>query len=281
MTRMYPLLTLIALFFFAACQSEGPNVGVTLDDLEDDPATYYGQTVTVSGEVEEAFGPQVFRFEGTDLGSGVLVVIPSVAQVTGTRPGDPSYYPDDVVQVTGTVRKYVKAEIEREFGLTLSPELDVDLEAEGAIIVAESLSMTPGPGGATVTAQAEPVTDLAIVFDPAVAADLAGRPVQFTGVNVLDVVGDSTFWIGNDAGRLFVVLDEVPTPNTPVEGRYDINAGQTISLTGTLESLPAPDALRNDWKLDDATLKGLEGYTLYLRAQRASNVPESAPGPNQ
>ncbi len=118
--------------------------------------------------------------------------------------------------------------------------------------------------------------DIAVVLDPASAADYEGRTVQFTDVHVQDVVGDSIFWIGpSPEQRLFVLLIEQRTPDTPIEGRYDINAGQTISITGTLRSIPSVDTLA-EWGLDEAGRTELQNQHLYLEAQRASGVPGPA-----
>ncbi|GGC96265.1 hypothetical protein [Aquisalinus flavus] len=67
-------------------------------------------------------------------------------------------------------------------------------------------------------------------------SSLDGRDAAFDGVDVTDVVGDRTFRIADGSGNdLFVVLDQVPSPDQPmVEGRYDINPGQTIDIEGEL-----------------------------------------------
>lgn len=115
------------------------------------------------------------------------------------------------------------------------------------------------------------VDDIAVVLDSAAAYE--GRTVQFTDVNVQDVVGDSIFWIGpTSEQRLFVLLIEQRTPDTPTEGRYNINSGQTISITGTLRSIPPADTLAG-WGLDEAARTELQNQHLYLEAQRASDVP--------
>ena len=41
-----------------------------------------------------------------------------------------------------------------------------------------------------------------------------------------------------------MVLDEVKTPNTAIEGRYDVNAGQTISINGIVEKMPVVQEAR-------------------------------------
>lgn len=118
--------------------------------------------------------------------------------------------------------------------------------------------------------------DIAVVLDPASAADYEELTVQFTDVQVQDVVGDSIFWIGpSSEQRLFVLLIEQRTPDTRIEGRYNINAGQTISITGTLRSIPSVDTL-TQWGLDEAGRMELQRQHLYLEAQRVSGVPGPA-----
>ena len=64
------------------------------------------------------------------------------------------------------------------------------------------------------------------------------------------------------------------TGTRPPEGRYDINRGQYISLTGTVRALPVPDSLSHQWDFEDAVVQELENDEIYLEARSASNVPE-------
>lgn len=80
---------------------------------------------------------------------------------------------------------------------------------------------------------AGPITDLATLAN--VDAQAAGRTVQLERVRVLNVVGDRTFYVGeNDAQRVFVVLNQAPTPGTPTEGRYNVQAGQMLNVNGVV-----------------------------------------------
>lgn len=141
------LLLLACAGFLGACQAEEPNTGVTIDDIVDNPQDYVGQTVTVSGEIGRVYGPNAFTL-GSDaaLGEGILVIIPSTANVTGLRTDGTLYYEEDVIQVTGTVREQSIAEVEQELGLDFDPQLDVDYEGTQPMIVAETGALTPGPG---------------------------------------------------------------------------------------------------------------------------------------
>lgn len=86
-----------------------------------------------------------------------------------------------------------------------------------------------------VAAASGPITDLATILGTADRAALAGRPVDLANMRVLDVVGDRTFFVGPDQNRrVFVVLNEVPTPGGPPEGRYNVEPGQVININGVM-----------------------------------------------
>lgn len=82
-----------------------------------------------------------------------------------------------------------------------------------------------------------PITDLAAVRGAGNVGEIAGRPVELNGVPVLEMVSDAGFYIGSsEADRVYVLLNEQETPNTPIEGRVDVNKGQTIGLSGTVKA---------------------------------------------
>jgi hypothetical protein len=114
--------------------------GVTIDTLTDHPGAYYDHRVTIVGEVGRAIGPRSFTVEDDDL------LFDEVVGVIGTGPlldrrGQP-YSPaalDDVrVMVTGTVRSFSRADLERELGVDLSGE-GVDAWQGQPVIVADSV----------------------------------------------------------------------------------------------------------------------------------------------
>lgn len=113
-----------------------------------------------------------------------------------------------------------------------------------AVPVAVPISGAPAaaPVAAGTSQPTDPITDLATILDATDRASLVGRPVDVRNVRVLDVVGDRTFFVGTGPDRrAFVVLNEVPTPGRPgVEGRYDVNAGQTININGIMRSPSEP-----------------------------------------
>ena len=84
---------------------------VKLDDLEDNPTKYTGKTVTVSGQVEKVFGPRLFTIDEPhwmDVEGETLVYMPTNLAALVRD--------DDRVTVTGEVRRFARADVEREWG---------------------------------------------------------------------------------------------------------------------------------------------------------------------
>lgn len=111
-----------------------------------------------------------------------------------------------------------------------------------------------------------PITDASMLFG-GIDQSMVGRPVQLSNVPVMQVVGDAGFWIGeNEQRRTYVVLNEQRTPNTPTEGRVDVNQGQRISLNGTIRT--KAEALRGLATGSEATLpQGVDHFLVADRVQ--------------
>ena len=279
---------LAGLALLGGCQSEGPDVGVTVGEIEGSPSEYVGERVVVSGDIDDVYRSS-FTIGGEGFGGELLVIVPQEAQVSGGRAGDQPYRDDDIVQVVGTVRQYVVADIEDEFGLDL--EAEIEYEEQDPTVVAESVSITPRVGDDAamgqmrdlggqmqdVQGEGPALTDSVIVMQVPVVQDLVGRQLTLSSVEVREVISDSTFWVGptgeaDPAQRLFVFLNEHTTPDTPTEGRYDVQEGQTISLQGSLRQLPDMQQLRDRLNLSEQTASQLQKQQYYMWAQQASGV---------
>ena len=108
-----------------------------------------------------------------------------------------------------------------------------------------------------------PITDLTMLAGGANLASMVGRPVQLSNVQVQDVVGDRTFWVGPSASnRVLVVLDEKMSASQPgVEGRYDVTTGQTVNVSGMIQNVSDP-------AFKDNPIEGLPaGQDAVVRAQ--------------
>ncbi|WP_375269078.1 hypothetical protein [Phenylobacterium sp.] len=112
-----------------------------------------------------------------------------------------------------------------------------------------------------------PITDLAVLMDAQDPAALVGREVRLQGVSVQEMVGDASFWVGEDQDRrVFVILDEqIPSPPPEVEGRVNVNQGQTVDVQG---SVRAGDDLPGG-VLDDEGRNALGDRRIYVWAQAA------------
>jgi hypothetical protein len=108
----------------------GTVAAAEVEDIVDDPEEYYGERVTVSGEVSEVFGDGAFRIreEGIiDVDDTLLVIRApqrgkSKTAATADQPESAPRHElrineNQMVQVHGTVRKFVRNELERNYGV--------------------------------------------------------------------------------------------------------------------------------------------------------------------
>ena len=84
------------------------------------------------------------------------------------------------------------------------------------------------------------LTSLALIASTS-DGSLEGREVNLTGVRAGSVPEDAGFWLipaegGTDQDRVWVVLEEVRTPNTPIEGRVDVDEGDLVDVVGVMRS---------------------------------------------
>lgn len=119
----------------AAARTAGSSgmsaVRASVGAISDNPEDFIGQTVTVTGEVETLFGPRVFSLdEDRVFSTGVdLLVLSRSANITKD---------DQRVTVTGIVRKFVRADLQKEIvDFDLNPEWLVDFESRPVIIATE------------------------------------------------------------------------------------------------------------------------------------------------
>jgi hypothetical protein len=109
-----------------------PNaVEVSADELADKPAAYLGLRVKVRAEIDDVHAPRTFTLDEDKLGAGpdVLVLAPA-----GSFPKE-----GQRVEVTGTVRSFVRSEIKRDYPwFELDQKYDTEY-SERPVIVAESV----------------------------------------------------------------------------------------------------------------------------------------------
>ena len=94
-----------------------------IEEVSEDPENYYGLEVALEGEIDEIRNAYSFTLEEDELFEGdKLLMINATGE---TIPED-----DETVVVTGTVRPFVKAELERDYDLTWDLDVQEEIEAE-------------------------------------------------------------------------------------------------------------------------------------------------------
>ena len=157
--------------------------------------------------------------------------------------------------------------------------------AAGTTTTPDTLALPPAVAATATTASDQPaagatITDPLQIITTPDQQSLIGRPVQLGGVPVQEVAGDAAFWVGPSQGeQLLVILDEVPTPNQPTEGRYDINPGQTITIFGELRAFPGIAEAKEQWGVADESK--LADEQIYLHADRVEFAAAAQPATEQ
>ena len=224
---------------------------VKIDDLEDNPTKYIGQTVSVDAKVEEVFGPRLFTIDEPnwgDLQGEMLVFMKSDLAALVKE--------DDRVTITGNVQRFVRAEVEREWGwLGLDPEIEVEFSRK-PILVAERIvggnndmamviDARAGTERAVGTsgsgAAASPISDVAAVRD----IDNVGQRIELKNLRVSGTASDGGFFVQSGDRHLFVL------PAQP--GQAAVRVGQTVQISGVILQMPdeMDDRLKAPGELND------------------------------
>lgn len=105
----------------------------TPKDVVKDPA--YGERITLEGKVDAVYNPQAFTMKAGIFRDNLLVIAPKDLVVEAlAAPAE--------VRVTGTVKKMVVSEVEREFAFDFDNAVEVKWEDQ-PYLVAESLETLP------------------------------------------------------------------------------------------------------------------------------------------
>jgi hypothetical protein len=124
----------------AAKQASGPAMNATAGEIAKDPSRYMGKQVTVKAEAEDVYNQHFFTLDEDQIGAGpdVLVLVP--APVKAVTDGDD-------LTVTGTVRNFVRADIEREydwFRFSWMETAGITEPAKRPVIIANSIVASDG-----------------------------------------------------------------------------------------------------------------------------------------
>jgi hypothetical protein len=229
-----------------------PATRVDVDQIEDNPSQFTGRQVAVDAEVERVFGPRLFTIDEPtwwDLDREVLVLMPTDLAALVRE--------DDRITVTGTLKPFVAAEFEREWGwLDPDGELVMELSSRPVLVasrivggtsdVAMTIRIVPSgaagqeatassgnrasseqPVGTAGAATKAPLTNLQNI---ATADDeLVGRHVRLENVQ-LTAGKEKGFWASPANGPRIYVL--------PSSSGASSQAGMAASIEGAVLEMP-------------------------------------------
>lgn len=267
--------------------------GVTAQQIIDNPEAYVGRTVTVSGDVEEIFEPRAFNIDsGSTIGELLVIGREPFPQVTATP--NRAILKGDIATVTGVVKMLTSVEdVEREIGWDLTPQIVTTYQTK-PVLIAQTSSFRAGVAvnntktindinaNVDIDENTNTTVDKTLVDPPVSDADIVsfsdyekavdrksyvGKRVRLQGINVESVVGDRAFFVGTSpTKRILIVFEEEATPNTPIEGKVDIDKGQKVTIDGIVRAMPSvEEAKRRFGHLMTAeTLNNLKNETTYI-----------------
>ncbi len=296
-------LTLVLAFGLVGCAKDVDEIaedkgGVTAQQIIENPEAYIGKTVTVSGDVEEIHGPKAFNMD-SGITIGELLVVGREPFPNLADANDRAYVINDVATVTGVVRKFVTADIEREIGWDLDPEIESEFDGK-TVLVANSVGFKPGTASMTTNdadtdqevagnnnntdmdsaadttnnAAGDVIKDMAVITKAEDPLILAERKFDFSQVKVNRVVGPKTFTIGSGNDELYVMLDDTAARAVGTQGKID--KGDTVNLSGTLRKMTAEQVkdTANDRfrELDEQAREFMKQKKFYLDVNKISEV---------
>lgn len=117
----------------------GNVVEVKVADIAAEPERYMGQTVSVIAEIDDILGPKAFTLdEDAILRGGIDNDLLVIGRKNAGLAID-EQWEDAKVRVTGTVGRWALMEIEREIGWDLDPQIEIERERSGAVLLATSV----------------------------------------------------------------------------------------------------------------------------------------------
>lgn len=125
-----------------------------LSKIVDNPDQYYGQVVTVDGEIQDIQSRRVFKISDQTAGDELYVIIKQPLTQEQAAEAEELFEDNADVRVKGTLQRFVLAEIERDYNFDLSAELEADFQNK-PVLIADSFTFsdnqavfdfTQGPG---------------------------------------------------------------------------------------------------------------------------------------
>lgn len=234
-------------------QATAPDqTNVSTEEVANNPNRYIGQTVTVRSEPIAKISPSTFTIEDDQFfGSQPILVV--------NASGQPFTFPAEAgneIQVTGVVRNFVFADVEREYNLGLEANAYRDYENQPALI-AQSIALAPEPG----TLTREP-------------RQYYGKPLAVTG-EIESIQGVNAFTLDED--QLFGTQDLLVLRAPAAANQPAIKDGEKVAVTGVLRPFVVAELERYyDFNWDAGIQQKLEAEYENRPVLIAENVYPSA-----
>jgi hypothetical protein len=245
-------------------QTTGATHPPTVEKVKDEPSKFYGKRVTLSGEVDSPKADsKEFTLEGNAwiFDREIRVLTKSPVKIGGAPLAD-----DDHVVVTGTVRPFVVADVEREIGWDLSPELEVELREKPVLVADEIRRVEPSATWTEKKPQGEIVGLWLLVTTPTPQA-LVGQPVNAEKLKVHSVTKKGFFVGPSHAEQTFVLASDA----SALEG---IKPGDLVDVRGTVKKTPPVDTAMKDFGLAPTLRSVVEREPLYVEAKEIKRSAE-------
>lgn len=264
-------------------QDEGaPAIGgATITVITTMPDTYSGKAAAVAGEVGTVYGPRAFTIGGPDWGGEILVIASEPIGSVAGRAGAAAVQPGDVVLTLGTVRRFNAGEMQKDVSGQVPAEIGGRNEGKPVIFArSNEIFVTPRKTGAAVaaapadagTGDAGPgveaaITDVTMLLTAPDKMALVGRPVLFTDVRVQKVLATKdrwVAWVGPSSSQQILAVYDTKTAT----GKFDVGAGKTTAITGTVQRTPSVDQIRSEWHLSQADADAVKNQPVYIEVSR-------------
>lgn len=207
----------------------------TVATIAQDPESWIGEQVSVSGEVSEVLTPFAFVLGGEQfVGGDELLVIGPPPAVGTPDEVDQEAYPQDIVQVAGEIREFNRTELEEEWNVEL-PEEAFEGRDTRVVLVGETVGLTQRVR--------------AVEADAADVSEILDEPDAYHGETV--TVSDSITSASSE--RVFVLGDGlIVVDMTERIAETALEDGVRIEATGVIHTFEDSD-------LGDEDVAGYEG----------------------
>lgn len=245
----------------------GPNAGTeahpspSVEAIRDEPGKYYGKKVGIVGSVDEVYGDRAFEMDGAEwaFNDKILVLTRSPVKLGGA-----AITTDDDIVVSGTVRPFVPADIEKEIGWTVPTDVRNKV-GNRPVLVADAITRTGGYGAWSSTGNAQPLNTILAIVSTTDPSTLNGQKVDL-GRERIQVITSKGFWVGpSRMGQVFVV---------PSTDDKNLKVGDYVHVSGTLKK--APKDAGKEWNLPTSVACQMDENAVYIDGATVTNIGAGA-----